>query len=125
MGGAFGPRRPSSVAIAAQGQDLFAAVGVAALLGLALVGLGSVRTARHSERYRGPGEWGCKTAQWDRSLVEGLLHEVAGMPPAEVGFSNAPDASYARLRRPARGLELPPRGRVPERFWIVQFQSVA
>ncbi len=97
---------------------------VAVTIGLALAGLGAVRTARHVERYRGPGEWGYNTALWDRSLEAGLLHAVAGLPRDEAVFSNAPDAIYARLRRPARGLTVPPRGGVPEQFWVVHFDTV-
>ncbi len=83
---------------------------LAAVLAVATLGLGAVRFARHVERYRGPGEWGFNTERWDRSANDGLLSGIALLPPRVTVFSNAPEAIYARLRRPARGLEVPAGG---------------
>jgi len=99
-------------------------VAIVATVAVATIALGALRTARHVERYRGPGEWGYNTAVWDHSRAVGLLHVVAGLPRAEVVFSNVPDAIYACLRRPARELTLPLRDGVPDHFWVIHFDSV-
>jgi hypothetical protein len=99
-------------------------LAIVATVAAATIALGAVRTARHLERYRGPGEWGYNTAAWDHSRAVGLLHAVAGLPRDEVVFSNAPDAIYACLRRPARGLTLPSRGGVPDHYWVIHFDRV-
>ncbi|MEO6462095.1 MAG: hypothetical protein ABIP29_03380 [Candidatus Eisenbacteria bacterium] len=86
------------------------------------IGVATVRTARHVERYRGPGEWGYNTAHWDRSRATGLLHAVAGLPPGARIYSDLPHAIYARLRRPAR--LMPPRrseAAAGGSFWVVDF----
>jgi hypothetical protein len=107
---------------------------IATALGL-WIGVAAVRTARHVERYRGAGTWGYNTARWDRSLATGLLHAVAGLPADARIYSDAPDAIYARLKRPARLLpRLVPNAAGPptlpaewERdcplFWVVEFRD--
>lgn len=92
-------------------------------LALAMIGLGTVRTARHVERYRGPGEWGFNTERWDRSERDGFLADIARIPPEVALFSNAPEAVYARLRRRASGFVVPKDG-MPEHSLIVEFADV-
>ena len=71
------------------------------------------RTAMLVRLYRGPGEWGYRTRAWEGSGTMAAILRV--VPPGALVYSNAPDAIYARIRRPARLLPVDATVAGPER----------
>jgi hypothetical protein len=140
------PLLPSVVLAAAWTVDRLlrerAGAGLAFALGLVFAVLAAhsaERTAWLIRLYRGPGEWGYRTQGWEAS---GTMRAAARLvPKGALVYSNAPDAIYARLGRPARLLPvrapLVPEARGARELahahraiahaggaWIVEFEAV-
>jgi hypothetical protein len=107
------PLFPSAVLLVAWTIDRLVRerAGAGLVTALALAGLlvavhSAERTATLVRLYRGPGEWGYRTRNWESSGAMAAVLRV--VPPGALVYSNAPDAIYARVRRPARLLPVGP-----------------
>jgi 4-amino-4-deoxy-L-arabinose transferase-like glycosyltransferase len=140
------PLFPSVVLLAAWALDrmvsLRAGTGLAisiAIAGAVLAWHSAERTAMLVRLYRGPGEWGYRTRGWEQSGTMASMSRI--VPPGALVYSSAPDAIYARLRRPARLLPVGPEVDGPQRAerelraargaiereggaWVVEFDGV-
>ncbi len=140
------PLFPSVVLLGTWAIDRLRAARIAHVLTLALsiaavllLWHSTERTMRLVQLYRGPGEWGYRTRNWEQSPTVAAAARL--VPEGALVYSNAPDALYARNRQRSRLLpvmsgpvseargkrELAHAVRAVEQAggaWIVEFESV-